>query len=306
MRLAFISTLAELAEKNKDVVLLTGDLGFSFFEDFIKRFPGQYFNIGICEQNMIGIAAGLSMSGKKVFVYSIIPFVTFRCLEQIRNDICYHDLDVVIVGVGAGLSYGPLGFSHHAIEDIGALKSIPNITIISPSCPAEIKSLIAGSMSYKHPIYMRIGKSEKIDLGYDEGSRAAIKIGDLDIMAEGKGIALLTHGNIAGEVFNAYKKLKSNGFDPAFIIAPTIKPINRKMMSDMLRKYHHIILIEEHSCIGGLGDTVFSINNSLKAKILHIALPDRFVQDIGGTGYMRKKAGIDADSIYSRIIEFLK
>jgi len=192
MRDAFIKALEEEAEKNENIVLLTGDLGFSVFESFEKKFPNQFFNCGIAEQNMMGVAAGLSLSGKTVFVYSIIPFVTLRCIEQIRNDICYHDLKVIIVGVGSGLSYGSSGFSHHANEDIGCLKSISNLTILSPSDPNEVRGLIKESVSYNHPVYLRLGKNkEEI---FNQSSD--VKIGKMYYLQEGNDVALITHGSI--------------------------------------------------------------------------------------------------------------
>ena len=137
MRKSFVKKITELVQRNKNIYLLTGDLGFSVFDEFKIRFPDNYINVGISEANMIGMAAGMAMCGKQVFVYSIIPFITFRCLEQIRNDLCLQNLPVKIIGVGEGLSYGTSGPTHHSIEDIGVMSSLPNLVIISPGDPLE-------------------------------------------------------------------------------------------------------------------------------------------------------------------------
>src|SRR4030042_3185959 len=159
MRNAFAKKLFQLAKKNKDIFLLTGDLGFAVFEKFQRSFPKRFFNAGVAEQNMLGVAAGLALSGKTVFVYSIIPFVTMRCLEQIRNDICMQDLDVKIIGVGAGLNYGPAGPTHHAIEDISIMRSLPNMMVVSPASPREAALALEASLCCKKPVYIRLSKS---------------------------------------------------------------------------------------------------------------------------------------------------
>src|SRR3989338_8112014 len=160
MRTAFIQTLTEVARKNSNVMLLTGDLGYSVFESFAAEMPSQFLNCGVAEQNMMGVAAGLAKAGKKPFVYSIIPFVTLRCLEQIRNDFCYHLLGVTIVGVGAGYSYGALGATHHAIEDLAITRAIPDLTVVAPGDPMEVSAAVYALASHPKPAYLRLGKRE--------------------------------------------------------------------------------------------------------------------------------------------------
>jgi len=184
------------------------------------KYPNNFFNMGISEQNMIGVAAGLTLTGKKVFAYSIIPFVTFKCVEQIRNDLCYPNLDVVVVGVGSGFSYGPAGFSHHSLEDVGTLKTLPNLTILTPSDPLETKCLTQEVVNYKHPAYLRLGKNNEKVINEDSLN---LKIGDINILKSGKDFALITHGNIIGEVYLSYEKLLKEGHNPSLISVPTIK-----------------------------------------------------------------------------------
>ncbi|MCR4323986.1 MAG: hypothetical protein NUV37_03395 [Nanoarchaeota archaeon] len=299
MRNAFIRALEEEAEKNEDIVLLTGDLGFSVFESFQKKFPNRFFNCGIAEQNMIGVAAGLSLLGKTVFVYSIIPFVTFRCLEQIRNDLCYHDLNVIIVGVGSGLSYGASGFSHHANEDIGCLKSIPNLTILSPSDPREVSAFVKECVSHKHPIYLRLGKNnEKIF-----NNSSDIRIGELYPITNGSEVALITHGNIIEEVMGVYEMLKRGGVSVSVISSPTIKPINQGNFGPIFKKHEKVFVIEEHNSIGGLGDSVVSLN---LGETIKIAVKDHFICEAGDAKYLRIKEGLDSESLFRRIMKNIK
>ncbi len=158
MRKTFVKTLIELAEKDESIYLLTGDIGFNALEAFADKFPKRFINCGIAEQNMMGVAAGLALSGKKVYVYSIIPFVTVRCLEQIKNDVCFQNLDVKIVGYATGFSYGAQGTTHHAIEDVGVMRALPNMTVLSPADPSEERELILQSYKTKSPAYIRLDK----------------------------------------------------------------------------------------------------------------------------------------------------
>lgn len=303
MRTAFLQVLMEEANRNKDIVLLTGDLGFSLFEPFREKFPDQFFNMGVAEQNMIGVAAGLALRGKKVFVYSIIPFVTFRCLEQIRNDLCYHDLGVVIVGVGSGISYSTSGFSHHSISDIGALKSIPKMTILSPSDPIEVSSLVRECINYPHPVYLRLGKNNEQIINQS----TKISINNINYIKQGSEIALITHGNIIGEVNIVYNKLREKGHSPSLISIPTIKPLNEEIL-DILKKHKHIVIVEEHNHIGGLGDSIFNINknNIYQNQFLHLAVDDKFITRVGSLQYLRKCLALDANSIFKKIVSWIK
>ncbi|MEM3585164.1 MAG: transketolase C-terminal domain-containing protein [Candidatus Woesearchaeota archaeon] len=282
-------------EKKENIVLITGDLGFSVFESFQNKFPNRFFNAGIAEQNMIGVAAGLSLAGKKVFVYSIIPFITFRCLEQIRNDICYQDRDVVLVGVGSGVSYGSLGFSHHAIEDVGCLKSIPNITILSPSDPNEVSALTKEAVSFKHPIYLRLGKNNEKNFNYSK----SIRIGKAYYIKKGSNVALVTHGNIMEEVILAYEKLKKHGINASVISCPTIKPLDKQFFRALYRDHEKVFVIEEHNTIGGLGDSLCQLNFG---KTIKIGIEDHFIYEAGSQAYLRKKEGLDSDSIVKKVI----
>ena len=304
MRDSFIKVLSEEAEKNENIVLLTGDLGFSLFEKFQEKFPDRFYNMGIAEQNMVGVAAGLALQGKKVFVYSIIPFVTYRCLEQIRNDLCYQELGVVIVGVGSGLSYGASGFSHHAIDDIGCLRSVPNLTILSPSDPVEVGELVKQSIDYPHPVYLRLGKAKEPVFTKDSSK---IKIGKINPIRLGSKLAILVHGNIIDEVHSSLDILKKQEVNPSLISVHTIKPLGEEEIRGVLKDHSHIIIVEKHSYIGGLGDSVFNLNknNENSNKFLHICLDDSFVHEVGGSKHLRSHTQMDSKSIARRILRFV-
>src|SRR5213078_2569899 len=159
MRTAFFRALLELAAADERVNLVVGDLGFGVVEPFVERFPARFFNAGVAEQNMTGIAAGLALSGKTVFTYSIANFPTLRCLEQIRNDICYHAADVKIVSVGGGMAYGALGFSHFATEDLAIMRALPGLTVVAPGDPVEVKELLPQIVRHPGPVYLRLGRA---------------------------------------------------------------------------------------------------------------------------------------------------
>jgi transketolase len=302
MRDAFIKTLEEEAEKDDSIVILTADMGFSVLEGFERKYPERFFNVGIAEQNMIGIAAGLALTDKKVFVYSMIPFITFRCLEQIRNDICYHELGVVLVGIGSGISYGTMGFSHHAIEDVGVLKSIPNLTILAPSDPNEVKQLVKESLKYPRPIYMRLGKNGERRFNEDSDS---IRLGKAHHLIKGSDIALITYGNILECVVEAHERLRLEGITASLVTTPTIKPIDEDFFIKLFKTHKYIFIIEEHNMIGGLGETLFRVNKNNPHNVLmtHIAIDDKFICEVGSSKHIRKTIGLDADTITRTVLD---
>ena len=195
MRDNFISALINLAENDKDIVLLTGDLGFGVFEKFESSFPGQYFNVGVAEQNMIGLATGLALEGKKVITYSIGNFGILRCLEQIRNDACYHDANITIIANGGGFSYGSLGMSHHTTEDLAILRALPNISVVAPCTANEAGEAITAMIMNGGTGYLRLDKTGAKNCF----SNDSFVIGKSRRYKEGKDITLIATGSILGE-----------------------------------------------------------------------------------------------------------
>lgn len=304
MRKTFVKTLINLAKKDENIFLLTGDLGFSFFEEFAKQFPERFINCGVAEQNMMGVAAGLALGGKKVYVYSIIPFVTFRCLEQIRNDVCYQNLDVKIIGAGAGFSYGTLGATHHGIEDLAILRSLPNIVILSPADPVEMKELILKSYKIKNPVYIRMDKNGK-NL---HDSKPKIIISNPLVFKEGKDGVIIATGAILETSINVMQKLANEGYNFKLISMHTIKPINEKVLLKEIEGQKLIFTLEEHNTIGGLASAVGEV--LLKHKVKDVVFKSMGVKSnysgvIGNQDYLRKLNKIDEKNVHKIILKNL-
>jgi len=304
VRIAFVNTLQELAEKNKNIMLLTGDLGYSVFERYIKLFPKQFINMGVAEQNMTGVAAGLAIENKTPFIYSIVPFITMRNFEQIRNDICYQNLNVKIIGVGAGFSYGPYGHTHHGLEDIGILRTLANLTIICPGDPIETELAVKKAIEIKGPVYIRLGRAGEA-IVHDK--RPKFSVGKGLIIKEGKDITIIATGNMLGIGLEVSKKLKNRGISVRLISMHTIKPFDSEIIIDSVKKTKAIFSLEEHSIIGGLGSAVSEVlaENKISTRFKRLGVPDRFTKEIGDQEYMRKVNGLSIDSIVEVILKSL-
>lgn len=286
-------------------MLLTGDLGYSVFEEFRDRFPRQYLNAGVAEQNMIGTAAGLAMSGKRVFAYSIVPFVTFRCLEQVRDDVCHHHLPVCVVGVGGGYSYGHLGATHHALEDIAVMRSVPNMTVVCPGDPLEAQAAVHSLCAYDGPSYLRLGKNGEPIIHHE----------DLDFVI-GKAIPVIPHGDITlvstGAMLPAVMEtaalLLQKGIAARVVSMHTVKPLDVDALRQAAAETKLIVTIEEHSIIGGLGGAVAEALSVHDIRIRHVlcAAPDAFAHAIGTQQYLRAQAGLTPEAMCERICEALK
>lgn len=305
MRKAFIRKLTELVSKNKNIYLLTGDLGFSVFDEFKEKFPDNYINVGLSEANMIGMAAGMAMSGKQVFVYSIIPFVTFRCLEQIRDDICLQNLPVKIIGVGEGFSYGTSGPTHHSIEDIGVMSSLPNLVVISPGDPVEVEKIIEQSLELSSPCYIRLGKSGEENVNLPEVN---LKIGKGNIIRKGKDVAILATGNMLSSAVKVANALEEEGISSMVISLHTIKPLDEFLLKDISTYIKQIFILEEHISSCGLGSRVafFYSKENIKVDLTFIGLSDNFVTLVGNQEFLRKTYELDVESIKDKIISKLR
>jgi len=305
MRRAFVNKLTELVSNDKNIYLLTGDLGFSVFDDFRQRFPSNFINMGLSEANMIGVAAGMAMEGKCVFVYSIIPFVTFRVLEQIRNDICLQRLPVKIVGVGEGLTYGPSGPTHHAIEDIGVMSSLPNMVVLSPGDPVEVEKIVGESVHLSSPCYIRLGKNGEPVVNL---SNSEIKIGVGNVVKDGNDLAIITTGNMLSSCVNVANSLEGKGISAMVVSLHTIKPLDGKLLDTIAQKFEDIFVVEEHISSCGLGSKVAYYyadkNNNVNLKF--IGLPDNFVDTYGEQEFLRMKYGLDESGVERKILDCMK
>ncbi len=307
MRTAFIKTLMEIAEKDENIYLLTGDLGFSVFEDFARKFPERYINCGVAEQNMIGVAAGLALSGKKPIVYSIIPFITMRPFEQIRNDICIQNLDVKIVGVGGGLSYGSLGSTHHAIEDLAIMRALPRMTVLAPADPIETSSAVREMFKLKGPVYLRLGKSKEENIHQKPFN---FKIGKGNLVKNGKDITIIGAGPIVKSAVLAADLLKKEyGVSARVISMSTVKPLDKNIIIKSAKETKAVFTVEEHNIIGGLGEGVAAILAEIpnsKINFKRIGINDHFVKKVGDQNYLKEKEGLSPNGIKKTIKNFLK
>ncbi len=291
MRNAFIKSLTEIAEKDDSVYLLTGDLGFSVFEDFKERFPRRFINCGVAEQNMMGVATGLALSGKKPYVYSIVPFTTLRCLEQIKNDVCYQNLDVKIIGVGGGFSYGTLGATHYAIEDLAVLRSLPNMTVVCPADPAETESLMEEIYNIKTPAYLRLGRSGEENLYH---GKPELKIGEPSVLKQGEKGVLIATGIGAGLALKVAQE-----YNLKAISLHTLKPINKESLLKGVQGFDKVFTIEEHNIIGGLGSAVAEIlaESDWQGFFERIGVPDEYPSLTGSADYLRNKYNLNAEKL---------
>lgn len=297
MRTSFINQLIEEARHNDRIFLLVGDLGYHVVEPFAQEFPDRFMNVGIAEQNMAGIASGLAMSGYNVYFYSIGNFPTLRCLEQIRNDIAYHNTSVKVVAVGAGYAYGSLGATHQATEEIGCLRTLPNMIVATPGDPVEARAITKLSVNYDGPMYIRLGKAGEKAVHKEEVIE--MNIGDICPIriVEGNRMAVFACGNILDD---ALHQIESNNLPYDLFSVPFVKPVNIEQLKAIVGSHDGIITIEEHQKSCGMGSALVEILNDLYAekqirhypKVKRIAIPDEFVDVVGTQLFLREYEGL--------------
>lgn len=304
MRSAFIQSVLDCAIKNRDIELITGDLGFGVLKPFWEAVPDQFLDVGIAEQNMTSIAAGMALEGKTVFTYSIGNFPTLRCLEQIRNDCTYHDADVKIVCVGGGFVYGSLGMSHHATEDLAVMRALPNILVFAPADAMEAEAVAKAVTEHKGTCYIRLGRGGELQVR-DHIDR--FEIGKALSVQFGSRVAIFSTGDIYEEVALALPLLKAAGIDPTVYTFPTVKPLDTQVIASCAASHDLIVTCEEHNLSGGFGSAVAEVLASCphKAKLLRIGIPDTYCAEVGDQMHLRKFYGIDSTSIARRIVEEL-
>ena len=297
MRKAFFGTLTDLATHNKNIYLLTADMGFGLVETFAERHPDRFLNIGVAEQNMIGVATGLALSGKTVFCYSIANFPTLRCLEQIRNDVCYHKVNVNIVAGGTGIVYGALGSTHHATEDISIMRSLPNMTIVTPADTIEASLATQAIAKLDSPCYLRLGKNDESTFLPSE-----FKIGRATTLREGRDITIVSSGWILRIAIQAAEMLTPS-IQCRVVNMHTIKPLDIEIVLKAARETSAIITIEEHNIIGGLGSAVAEVlaDNSVMTNFKRIGIKDTFCVKVGDYEALLKDNGLTASDIAREI-----
>src|SRR6201987_1920266 len=251
MRNAFADELTKLGNEDARVVMLSGDIGNRLFDKFKDKHPARFFNCGVAEANMMGVAAGMAMNGLRPGAYTSTPFGKKRCLEQIRTDVCYHEAPVTIVAVGAGLAYSGLGPTHHACEDISFLRSLPNMVVICPGDAFEVRAALRASLQQDHPVYIRLGKKgEPVVL---KGPLVDFAIGKAITIARGSDVCLLSTGNMLPEAVEAAHQLERQGISAEVVSFHTVKPLDETCLTDVFARFPLVASVEEHSRIGGFG-----------------------------------------------------
>lgn len=299
MRDTFVKTLIELAKENKNIELLTGDLGFGVLKPFWETLPDQFTDAGIAEQNMTTVAAGMALEGKTVFTYSIGNFPTLRCLEQIRNDCTYHNANVKIVCVGGGLVYGSLGMSHHATEDLAIMRALPDMVVMAPGDPVEAAEATKAITAHQGTCYLRLGRGGERRI---HKSIPDFKIGKAIPIADrrktsGPNIALFSTGAILDEVCDACAALEKKGVGVIQYSFPTVKPIDRETILECAKESDAIFTVEEHNVTGGFGSAVAEVmaGEGTGIPLYRLGLNDEYCTKVGSQQYLRNEYGISAE-----------
>lgn len=300
MRNTFIDTILKACEERDDIFIISGDAGLGVFDDFQVKFPQRFLNLGVAEQNAASFAAGMCLAGYKVYFYNIVPFVLYRCYEQVRNDICYQRLPVVLVGIGSGITYALQGMTHYSVEDLGIAQTLPNLAVLSPIDPVEAKLAALYSLTSQTPLYVRLAK---------RGEPLIHRRQDFDISSpqqieEGQDIAILFHGSISLEILRANEILKKEGIRPKLISLPMVQPLDAEKLFMMLKDVNYVLSVEEHYINTGLGSILYGeyVRRKPGWKFFALGIPYNFIHEIKDLAGMREHFGISGE----RIADFIK
>lgn len=305
MRNAFAKQITELAERDERIVLLSGDIGNRLFDDLKAKCPNRFFNCGVAEANMIGTAAGMAMSGLRPVCYTITPFITYRCLEQIRIDVCYHHVPVVIVGTGAGLSYASLGATHHSCEEMGMLRLLPGLAVVAPADAMEVRGALKAALNHPHPVYIRIGKKGEPVIHKTEPD---FQIGKAISIREGKEVCLLSAGTMLPVALETADLLAAQNISAKVVSFHTIKPLDEQSLAEAFANFRLVVTVEEHCILGGLGGSVaewLADHSPARARLLRCGTADEFLHETAEQEEAREHFGLTAAAMTARIKSFL-
>lgn len=306
MRTAAVERISELAENDPRIFLITADLGFGVLTEFAGRFPDQYLNVGVAEQNMTGVATGMALEGYTVFTYSIANFPTIRCLEQVRNDVCYHNVNVNIIAVGGGLSYGSLGYTHHATEDLSIMRSLPGLVVMAPGDRWEAAESVSALVEKNGPGYLRLDKQGAEVTG---GRNRVFQLGKMRRLRDGGDVTLISTGGILSESLKAVEALERQGVSCRLLSAPTVKPLDREEILKAAAETRLIVTIEENTVEAGFGSAVAEVlleSETVHQRLLRIGLKDDFHSIIGSQEHLRARLGLDGAGIAEKTLQRLK
>jgi transketolase len=305
MRNAFADEITQLAKVDTRIMLLSGDIGNKLFDPFKKVDSKRFLNCGIAEGNMMSVAAGLALNGLRPVVYTITPFTTTRCFEQIRVDVCYHEAPVIIVGTGSGLSYAELGPTHHSLEDLTIMRSLPGMKVIAPCDATEMRLSLRAALQSSGPTYIRIGKKGEPAI---HDPSISFEIGKAITLKKGADVLILASGTLMSNVLAAASTLENQGFSTQVASFHTIKPLDIDYIKNNLSGYKSIVTVEEHGKSGGLGGTVAEYLSTLSVHPKHLRLgtEDEFMHEMGDQKYAQKKYGLDPIGIATQIKSFVE
>ena len=296
MRSLFNKVLLEIAEKNDRIYLILADIGYGEIEGFAERFPDRYFNVGVAEQNMTGVACGVAMEGNIAVTYSIANFPTLRCLEQIRNDVCYHKANVKIVIIGGGLAYGALGVSHQSTEDLAIMRALPDMVVLAPADFAEAEAATRAMIAHDGPVYYRCGYKKEPPL---HAGPIEFRIGRAIQVRDGKDVTLIGTGTITYRAWQAAGILEAQGIEARVLSMHTVKPIDREAILKAARETGAVLTVEEHNVLGGLGGAVAEVlaEGGAGVPFKRIGLPDTYVHIVGSHEWLLDHYGFAPQAI---------
>lgn len=306
MRNVFAEEITRLGAIDQRLVLLSGDIGNRLFDRFKDGCPGRFLNCGIAEANMMGVAAGMALEGLRPVVYTIAPFTTTRCLEQIRVDACYNHAPVIIVGTGAGLSYAELGPTHHSCEDIAILRALPGMTVFCPCDPVELRLGLKAALDHDGPVYIRLGKKGEPAL---HARAPSLRLGEAITLRDGGDVCLIATGTLMAEVLRAADLLAEAGVKARVESFHTVKPLDEARLAEVFAGCAVVAAIEEHSRIGGLGGAIAEWLAARpappRARLLSCAVDDVFLHQVGSQDWARSLFGLTAETIAGKVRDAL-
>lgn len=304
MRTAFLQTITELMRNQKDIITITADMGYSVFEEMQKEFPNRFINTGVTEQSSISIATGLALSGFKVYFYAQAPFATMRCYEQIRLDVAFNKVNVKIVGVASGFNSNQLGVSHFALEDLGLMRLLPNMTIFAPGDPKEAAWATKNAYNINGPVYIRLTKSGSPIV---HTNQKKFQTGKGIILKEGTNGSIFVSGSLLPMAVSIQNLLLKKNVNLAVVSMPTIKPFDKALVYKQARKTGNIFTLEEHSIVGGLGSAVAEViaEKGIGVEFHRFAAPDKFTDITGSCDYLLKYNGLSVKDISGKILKII-
>ncbi len=305
MRATFFSALESLYKDNENIFVLTADLGYKLFDNIKSKCEERFYDVGVAEANMIGLAAGLSLCGKNVYCYSIIPFLVMRAFEQIRIDVAYHNLNVKLVGVGGGFTYGLEGMTHFGLEDLALMRSLPNMSVVVPADPLEARCLARVSYGVQGPLYIRLGRSGD---PYVHDAEPNLKIGQALPLKEGRDVALFAIGNMVYVGKQVIDMLERKGISASLYNMHTLKPLDEKIITQVASMHEGIFSLEEHNVDGGLGSAVSEIlaEQGYSGVFKRIGINEKSRRLVGDADFLREQCGLTPDGIYNTIIKAME